>query len=150
MARAGTTTNFWWGDKIGPDHANSLLHINNAKRSKKSIFDDRIRRGVSGFDLFKDLPSDATPVGTFKPNAFGLFDTAGNVWEWVEDCWNDSYAGAPADGRAWTSGDCEKRVRRGGDFTFPKLLRSASRNYGYVSGFGRDDALGFRVARTLD
>ena len=124
VARAGTTTNFWWGDKIGPDHANSILHRSNAKRSH------------------------ATPVGTFKPNAFGLFDTAGNVWEWVEDCWNKNYHGAPDDGSAWTSGECDTRVNRGGDFGLPISLRSASRDDAHASF--QFFNLGFRVARTLD
>ena len=78
---------------------------------------------------------------------WGLYDTHGNVWEWVEDCWNDSYEGAPADGSAWTNGDCGRRVLRGGSWDFyPWFLRSAYRD-------GTSTApvrlLGFRVARTL-
>ena len=58
------------------------------------------------------------PVGSFPSNAFGLHDMHGNVWEWVEDCWHDSYSGAPSDGSAWTTGgDCSKRVLRGGSWT---------------------------------
>ena len=69
-------------------------------------------------------------VAQKKPNAFGLFDMHGNVWEWVQDCWHDNYAVAPADGSAWTT-DCSSnsRVLRGGSWNYnPALLRSAYRN----------------------
>ena len=68
-------------------------------------------------------------VGSFEPNAFGLYDMHGNVWEWVEDCWHDSYEGAPTDGRAWTTGcDGEWAVVRGGSWNgYPRLLRAANR-----------------------
>jgi formylglycine-generating enzyme required for sulfatase activity len=56
----------------------------------------------------------AHPVGEKKPNAFGLYDMHGNVEQWVEDCWHESYYGAPREGSAWTSGDCTVRVVRGG------------------------------------
>ena len=72
----------------------------------------------------------------------------GNVGEWVEDCWNSSYAGAPTDGSAWRSGNCESRVVRGGSWLIvPAFLRSAYRDGG-PSGY-RHFSLGFRVARTL-
>ena len=72
-----------------------------------------------------------------------------NVWEWTEDCWNDSYDGAPSDGSAWLRGECDRRVLRGGSGgTNPKGLRSANR---YVDGTGdRFFSFGFRVARTLN
>ncbi len=74
----------------------------------------------------------------------------GNVWEWVEDCWHDSYSGAPDAGEAWTSGgDCTRRVLRGGSwFNGPWSLRSANRGR-FITGIRNDD-IGFRVARTLD
>jgi formylglycine-generating enzyme required for sulfatase activity len=89
------------------------------------------------------------PVGRYEANRFGLHDMLGNVWEWVEDCWHDSYAGAPTDGRAWTSGDgCSRRVLRGGSWVnYPRVLRAADRDW---NGDGnRLDFIGFRVARTL-
>jgi formylglycine-generating enzyme required for sulfatase activity len=90
------------------------------------------------------------PVGRLRPNGFGLYDMLGNVWEWVEDCWHDDYAGAPTEGNAWTSGgECFQRVPRGGSwYNVPRILRSANRRWN-APDFRNSD-LGFRVARTLD
>ncbi|MBF0372591.1 MAG: SUMF1/EgtB/PvdO family nonheme iron enzyme [Alphaproteobacteria bacterium] len=88
------------------------------------------------------------PVATLRANAFGLYDMHGNVWEWVEDCWNDGYEGAPSDGEAWTSGDCKSRVVRGGSWGgFPWNVRSATRKW-FGAGL-RNYFIGFRLARTL-
>ena len=87
-------------------------------------------------------------MGSFKANAFGLHDMHGNVYEWVADCWNDSYAGAPSDGGAWESGNCGWRVLRGGSWRdYPRNLRAANRD-AYDTG-GRVISNGFRVARML-
>lgn len=89
-----------------------------------------------------------SPVGSFKPNAFGLYDTTGNVWSWTEDCWHGNYYGAPTDGSAWVTGaHCAYRVLRGGAWdNIPDGLRSAFRvrtaaNVAY-------NFQGLRVART--
>ena len=72
----------------------------------------------------------------------------GNVWEWCDDCWNASYQGAPSDGSTWTSGDCARRVIRGGSWdNRPEVLRSANR-LGKPTD-NRNELIGFRVARTL-
>ncbi len=87
------------------------------------------------------------PVGEKQPNAWGLHDMSGNVWEWTEDCWNENYNSAPTDGRAWMAGNCSQRVLRGGSwFDFPRLLRAALRLRG--TSAVRDNYIGFRVART--
>jgi formylglycine-generating enzyme required for sulfatase activity len=126
-ARAGTTTAYSWGDDI-----------------KK---DDNVMANC--FDCGSQWDSRQTaPVGSFAPNAFGIHDMLGNVWEWVEDCYHDNYEGAPEDGSAWTVGDCNQRVARGGSWGDPpQILRSAFRLRSPVGN--RYDGLGFRVARTL-
>jgi formylglycine-generating enzyme required for sulfatase activity len=87
------------------------------------------------------------PVARKQANAFGLSDMHGNVWEWVEDCWNGSYTGAPSDGRAWTSGECGRRVLRGGSWDLnPRGMRAAYRGRNGTSN--RDSYSGLRVART--
>jgi formylglycine-generating enzyme required for sulfatase activity len=89
------------------------------------------------------------PVGSFPPNGFGLYDMQGNIWEWVQDCWHDNYNKAPADGSPWLSGDCQRRVVRGGAFNREaKFMRAASRYW--IVGELRSALAGFRVARTLD
>jgi formylglycine-generating enzyme required for sulfatase activity/uncharacterized caspase-like protein len=88
------------------------------------------------------------PVGSFLPNAFGLYDMHGNAWQWVEDCWHDNYQGAPTDGSAWGGGDCSRRVLRGGSWLInPGYLRAAERLW--VATVIRSSFLGFRLGRTL-
>ena len=92
--------------------------------------------------------SKTQPVARKKPNAFGLHDMHGNVWEWTQDCWNAGYAGAPVDGRAWTGGDCGSRVLRGGSWgSSERDLRSAFRSSNTLGL--RGSGYGFRLARSL-
>jgi len=123
-ARAGTTTAYFWGDEVGDGNANC--------DGCGSEWDKR----------------ETSPVGSFKPNAFGLHDMAGNVWQWVQDCYHVDYQGAPTDASAWISGDCGRHVVRGGSWVDgPQFLRSANRLR--FSSVFRIRILGFRVARTL-
>jgi formylglycine-generating enzyme required for sulfatase activity len=123
-ARAGTTTAYYWGDQSDGD-ANC---------------------DCGGGGLWGG--KQTSPVGLFKPNAFGLYDMAGNVYQWVQDCYSDDYGGAPSDGSAWISGDCSRRVARGGSWdTWSYNLRSAARNSGYT--INRYKHIGFRIGRTL-
>ena len=136
VARAETTGTYWWDGwfSTGADHAYANYGTDTCCEGK-----------AAGADRWMHT----SPVGSFEANAFGLVDTAGNVWEWVADCWNDSYRGAPSDGSAWTSGDCGSRVLRGGSwYNEPEVLRSANR--GRSDTGSRDDTFGFRIARTLD
>ena len=130
VARAGTTTPFHFGRAIATSQAN---------------YNGNYTYGSGRRGRYR---GQTVPVGSFAPNAFGLYDMHGNVWEWVEDCWSGSYRGAPADGSARDSGDCSRCVRRGGSWIdLPPVLRSAFRN-GFTSVI-RVDVNGFRVARTI-
>jgi formylglycine-generating enzyme required for sulfatase activity len=116
-------------------------------QSAYSFGDDKGQ--LSGYAWFDGNSGNEThPMGQLKPNRFGLYDMHGNVWEWVQDCWNGSYRGAPTDGRAWTTGDCGRRVHRGGSWNYvATLARAANRFFSVAGGRGNND--GFRVARTL-
>ncbi len=95
-----------------------------------------------------DYRQRTVPVGSYPGNAFGLHDMHGNVWEWVEDCWNENYLQAPSDGSAWLTGDCGRRVLRGGSwFDFGQFLRSSIRFGGTHTG--RNYGAGLRPARSL-
>jgi formylglycine-generating enzyme required for sulfatase activity len=122
-ARGGSSTPFWWGRTAGSRQANC-------------------RECSTG------QSEQTMPVGSYKPNPFGVFDTAGNAAEWVEDCWNDGYRGAPTDGSAWLKGECRLRVLRGGSFDSQSdYVRSNSR-FRYDIDV-RYSANGFRVVREL-
>jgi formylglycine-generating enzyme required for sulfatase activity len=96
---------------------------------------------------FENADNQTHPVGEKAPNAFGLFDMAGNVAEWVRDCSHDDYSGAPTDGSAWEEEGCEYRVLRGGAFGLDPIgLRASNRNWDYPDGYFTPSP-GFRCAR---
>ena len=134
-ARAGSTTRYLSGD----DPADLCTFANSADRLTTLV---KFRNHECS-DRYADRTA---PVGDFNSNAFELYDMSGNVWEWVEDCWQQTHNGAPPDGRARSDGDCSKRVIRGGSWLIgPIGMRSAMRA-GIDSQY-RDDDVGFRVAR---
>lgn len=131
VASAKRSSAFWWGNSISTDQAN--YNGNLTYNGSKGVYRKK-----------------TVPVDSFNPNPFGLYKVHGNVWEWVEDCYHDSYKGAPGDGSAWLDadgGNCERRVLRGGSwYDDPQFLRARFRgrfNRGYRLSY-----VGFRVART--
>jgi formylglycine-generating enzyme required for sulfatase activity len=126
--RAGTTTPFYFGETITGELANYKASETYADEQKG------------------EYRKQTTPVGQFPPNAFGLYDMHGNVWEWCQDVWHSSYDGAPDDGSAWVNGgDSSRRVLRGGSwYSNPRRCRSASRSY-YVSDETDYIVIGFRL-----
>jgi formylglycine-generating enzyme required for sulfatase activity len=139
-ARAGTTALYYWGD----DPAAACLYGNWSDHTTVRVFG--IRKSPADCN---DHHLFTAPVGTFKPNPFGLYDMGGNVSGLIEDCDHPNYAGAPSDGSAWvTDGTCEQRITRGsfwnstsswGESAFRKPIPNV-----------RSSESGFRVARVLD
>jgi formylglycine-generating enzyme required for sulfatase activity len=137
MARAGGTSKYPFGDS----ESSSCEYGNGADRDARFSW-----KNESCSDGYGE---GTAPVGSFKPNNFGVYDTVGNLFEFVEDCWHGGYAGAPKDGSAWTDGgDCSIRVLRGGSWgAAPEKQRSANR-YRNSTDIRNNDS-GIRVARTL-
>jgi formylglycine-generating enzyme required for sulfatase activity len=136
--RAGTTTTYYWGSRLD----DACAYENVADLSLKRVSPDAT---VVNCD---DGYVHPAPVGSLKPNPWGLYDMDGNVAAWVEDCYVDNYREAPKDGSAVTSGDCTNRAVRGGSWIeSPRGLRAADR-YGLAPG-GRRSDIGFRLARTV-
>jgi formylglycine-generating enzyme required for sulfatase activity len=122
-ARAGSSSKYSWGNNISCSQA---------------------RYGHWNGDCGNE--SKTVKVKSYSANGFGLYDMHGNVWEWTQDCWNDSYNSAPNSGSAWTSGDCARRVLRGGSWFYePNFLRSAYR-YGFSAASRFYDS-GFRLVQ---
>lgn len=138
-ARAGSQTARPWGNAASDACAYANVWDFSAK--KKYAQATKVIPCTDGF-------VHTAPVGSFAANAFGLHDMIGNVWEWVQDCWNETLAGMPVDGAARQAGDCRRRVGRGGSWeSGPGIARTAFR-YKDIPGL-REHQLGFRVARGL-
>ena len=130
VTRAGTTTPFWWGSSISADQANYNGSHTYGQGTKGKWRQKTVR------------------VDNFHANSWGLYNVHGNVWDWTEDCWNDNNNGNPGDGSARTTGDCDKRIVRGGSWAYsPDYLRAAFRYWNQPHN--RNSGQGFRVARTL-
>ncbi|MDE1148050.1 MAG: formylglycine-generating enzyme family protein [Azospirillaceae bacterium] len=141
--RAGTTTSRYWGDDV----ALQCKYANGSDQTVVERFKDRVPKWYGA--PCDDGYLTTSPVDAFPPNPWGLYDMLGNVYELTQDCWHDTYDGAPTDGSAWLGGDCHQHAARGGSTSpHPGSMRSASRvmmNTGDRSVFG-----GFRLARSLE
>ncbi|NML96708.1 SUMF1/EgtB/PvdO family nonheme iron enzyme [Paraburkholderia sp. RP-4-7] len=122
--RGGTTTTYWWGDQMRKGNANCK---------------------DCGDPWHKEGPEIA---GSFAPNPVGLYDMNGSVWEWVADCWHNSYQGAPADGHAWDSPSCDMRVIRGGSWREGGSYMLSATRFKYSASV-RQSQDGFRVVKDL-
>jgi formylglycine-generating enzyme required for sulfatase activity len=124
--RSGTTTPFAFGETITPAVVN---------------YDGNYTYGNAPKGEYR---KKTTPVGSFPPNLFGLYDMHGNLWEWCQDKWHDNYSGAPIDGSAWLEGGNSNYVLRGGSWlNYPRNCRSANRYN--LSRDDRNRSIGFRV-----
>jgi formylglycine-generating enzyme required for sulfatase activity len=125
--RAGTITPFHYGETISTDLANYNGNYT-------------YENGIKGRYLEKTSAVGSSGLA----NSFGLSDMHGNIWEWCEDIWHDSYKGAPNDGSAWVSGD-DQRLLRGGSWDYmPNLCRSAYR-FRWSANYSNSFLIGFRL-----
>jgi formylglycine-generating enzyme required for sulfatase activity len=145
-ARAGNVTARFWGN----DPSEACRYANVYDRTGEAEGKEKYAITWAAHDC-DDGFSDTAPAGSFQPNALGLYDMLGNVWEWAQDCWHEDYQGAPVDGSAWLSaggGDCTQRGLRGGAwYTQPRIVRSATR-YKNTTDY-RHNGVGFRLAQDL-
>jgi len=155
--RAGTTTQYWWGNETPIQRVANLKGEHDIPENDKTWYptpEERQYAYAHGytpflFEGYGDGYWGLSPVASFKANPFGLYDTAGNVWEWTIDCWNGSHHGAPADGSARITGACNYRVVRGGSYyCFPRHIRSANR--WKQQQHNRAMYIGFRVVREAE
>jgi TPR repeat protein len=148
-ARAGTTTERYWGEDANRacGYGNVYDRTSKSTRSGARTSCTPPMPWCAHHDCLDGYAKTA-PVGSFRANDFGLHDVLGNVYEWVEDCGHLGYKGAPTDSSAWTTGDCNSRVLRGGSWNSPpSVLRTSWRHGGNPVYRGNEG--GFRIARTV-
>ncbi|MGH8075460.1 MAG: SUMF1/EgtB/PvdO family nonheme iron enzyme [Lysobacter sp.] len=140
MLRAGSDSRFPWGDGAPPEGAGNFTGSEDESPGG--------RHWRNAFEGYGDDAWGPARVGLYAANAFGLHDLAGNVSEWVADCWHDGYRRAPSDGQAWINPGCREQVVRGGSWaSSPTQTRSAWR---LGSDIGTTNArVGFRVVREI-
>lgn len=145
--RGGTTTAFFWGDDLNRTQACQFANV--LDQSTVNAIPQ-----VKSWAVFNcnDGYGYTAPVGSFKPNPFGLYDMSANAREWVEDCWHENYVGAPSTDKVWgkeNNGECHFPVLRGGSWIYNvPNVRSAYRN-AYLSSQARSNMWGFRVVRDI-
>lgn len=138
--RAGAMDRYWWGNERPPEPLENVTGDGDVSPSQ--------RAWSSAFRRYADGHWGPAPVASYPANPFGLHDMAGNVSEWVEDCWHDTYVRAPGDGSAWVNPGCRLRVVRGGSWAgSPDQARSAFRIAAPAGSTGA--RVGFRIARDL-
>ena len=137
--RAGTTTAFYWGND--PKDACAYENVGDESHAQKY----RITAPIPCNDGFPDV----APVGSFKPNPFGLYDMAGNTFVLTADCWNENYDGAPTDGSAWKTGECGRHVVRKAAYGNPHAWMFRSANRDADGDLIKRNRFGFRVALSL-
>lgn len=138
--RAGNQGLYWWGNSTPSTVVTNTTGDGDVSSSR--------RRWTVAFDDYRDGYWGPAPTATFAVNPFGLYDINGNVSEWVEDCWHDTYVRAPGDGTAWVNPGCDRRVVRGGSWSSsPDQMRSAFRLA--ASPDTRGSRVGIRIVRDL-
>lgn len=144
VARAGTTTLQSWGDSF-----DDICKYTNASDLDRADVHGGLEEEPTRFFQCRDGFVYTSPVGSFPPNQFGLYDVIGNIWEWVEDCYYATYQGAPTDGSAWIGENCDRLVVRGGGwFSRVWFVRPAGRSREEPEF--RTMTLGLRVVRELN
>jgi formylglycine-generating enzyme required for sulfatase activity len=151
VARGGTSFPYWWGVTARPDQANydpSQPPAGSQGSGKERVASAAVSKAYQPQISPASVVKGTVPVNLYQPNPWGLFQVHGNVAEWVEDCWNESYEGAPGNASAVNKGDCSRRVVRGGGWSyFAPAIRSAFRESAPKED--RYVHVGFRVARDL-
>jgi formylglycine-generating enzyme required for sulfatase activity len=150
----GAYPRYWFGNEE-KDLCRYGNGLDQTAKNEIAGFKDLFKDLIAGFKDLKFTPTPCndgyaytSPVGSFPANGFGLYDMLGNAWTWTEDCYHGNYIGAPSDGLAWTSGDCNNRVVRGASWVESSWQLRAARRFGWYS-IGRASNVGVRVVRTL-